>query len=63
MTTPGEGIFAYTMGTVVNLVAEASEGFRFLNWTGDVETIASVIATITTIIVQGNCSIRANFEF
>ena len=63
VTSPGEGIFNYTGGTVVNLVAEASEGFRFVNWSGDVATIADVNATVTTITIQGNYSIRANFEF
>jgi len=34
VTTPGEGIFTYGGGTVVNLMAEADEGYRFVEWTG-----------------------------
>jgi hypothetical protein len=60
--TPGEGAFAYDEGTVVNLVGEAEEGYRFVSWTGDVCDIAIVKAAITTITMQGNYSISANFE-
>jgi hypothetical protein len=35
VTAPGEGTFTYIEGTEVNLVAEAEEGYRFVNWTGD----------------------------
>ena len=63
VTTPGEGLFTYAGGTIVDLVAEASEGFRFSKWTGDVGTIADVNATTTTITMQDDYSIRANFEF
>jgi hypothetical protein len=45
VTTPGQGAFTYGEGTVVNLVAEAEEGYHFVNWTGDVETIADVEST------------------
>ena len=61
VTTPGEGTFTYEGGTVVDLVAEADESYVFDNWTGYVSTIADVNAAITTITINGDYSIRANF--
>jgi len=62
VTTPGEGTFTYDEGTAVNLVAKPDEGYQFVNWTGDVDTIANVNATQTTTTMDGNYSLRANFE-
>ena len=61
VTTPGDGTFAYDEGAIVNLAAEADEGYQFLNWTGDVSTIPAVNATTTTITMNGDYSITANF--
>ena len=61
VTNPGEGTFTYDEGTVVNLVATPGAGYRFVNWTGDVDTIANVNARNTTITMNGDYSIRANF--
>jgi hypothetical protein len=62
VTTPSEGTFSYDAGTTVDLVAEAEEGYRFVKWTGDVGTISDINAAITTITMNGDYSIRANFE-
>jgi hypothetical protein len=62
VTAPGEGTFTYDQGTGVNLVAEAEEGYRFVNWTGDVDAIAHVDAASTNITMNGDYSITANFE-
>lgn len=62
VTTPGQGTFTYDVGRVVNLMATPASGYRFVNWTGNVATIASVNAASTTIAVNGNYSIAANFE-
>jgi hypothetical protein len=59
---PGEGTFTRDGGTVVNLVAHEQVGYGFANWTGDVSTIADVNAASTTITMNGNYSITANFE-
>jgi hypothetical protein len=61
VTTPGEDTFTYDEGTVVNLVAEAEEGYHFVNWTGNVDTIANIGEASTTITMQGDYSITANF--
>jgi len=61
VTTPGEGTFTYAEGGVVNLLAEPEEGYHFVNWTGNVSTIANVNSAITTIITNDSYSIRANF--
>ena len=62
VTEPGEGVFTYDDGTVVDLVAEAEEGYQFVEWTGDVGTIADVEAAATNITMSGNYSIMAEFE-
>jgi len=62
VTAPGEGTSIYDEGDVVNLVAEADEGYSFINWTGDVDTIADVDNAATTITVQHDYSVTANFE-
>jgi PKD repeat protein len=61
VTTPGEGVFAYEEGTVVNLVAAAAKGYRFAKWTGDVMTIGDANAGSTSITIYGDYSISANF--
>jgi len=63
VTTPGEGTFTYWGGTVVNLVAEADEGYCFVNWTGDAYAcnIADINAASTSITINNDYSIIANF--
>jgi len=61
VTTPGEGVFSYDDGTLVDLVAEAEENYRFVEWTGDVGTIADIYDATTTITMDGDYSIIANF--
>jgi hypothetical protein len=61
VTTPGEGVFIYDEGTVVSLVATPDAGYRFDEWTGDVSTIADIYEASTTIVMDGDCNITANF--
>ena len=61
VTEPGEGTFTYNRGAVVNLVAESSEGYGFYKWAGAFSTITDVTAAVTTIIMNGDYSITANF--
>jgi hypothetical protein len=62
VTTPGEGIFTYPAGMTVNLVATPDAGYPFMRWAGDVGTIPDVNAAATTITMNGDYSITANFE-
>jgi len=62
VTTPGEGMFIYDAETVVELVAEPGEHYQFVEWTGDVDTIADVNAAATNITMYDSYSITANFE-
>jgi hypothetical protein len=61
VTTPGEGKFSYVPGTVVYMVASPAVGYRFATWIGDVATIANVYEPGTTITMDGNYSVAANF--
>jgi alpha-tubulin suppressor-like RCC1 family protein len=61
VTNPGEGTFSYDAGTAVDLVAEAEEGYKFVKWTDNVGTIADVNAASTTIIMNDDYSIGADF--
>lgn len=61
--TPGEGrFFIYEEGTVVGLVAEPDNGYEFVRWTGDVDTIANVNASSTTITMNDDYYISAHFR-
>jgi hypothetical protein len=63
VTTPGEGTFTYDEGTVVNLTAEADEGYYFINWTSDADTIDDVDDPTTTVTMDDSYSVTANFGF
>jgi len=61
VTAPGEGTFTYDTGAVVVLVAEPEEGYKFVNWTGDVATVANTTLASTTIMMDDDCAVTANF--
>jgi len=60
--TPGQGTFTYNRGTVVQLVATPEDGYEFHSWTGDIGDIANPNAASTTVTMNGNYAILANFE-
>jgi len=62
VTSPGEGVFRYARGTVVNLVAEPDRGYHFAVWTTNAGTIADIYAATTTMTVDNYCFIKAVFE-
>jgi uncharacterized repeat protein (TIGR02543 family) len=61
VTVPGEGIFSYDKGTMVDLVAEPDENYEFVEWAGGTETIADVNAAETNITMEDYYSVTANF--
>ena len=62
VTQPGEGTFLWADAAVVDLVTQPEAGYTFDKWTGDVGTIANVNSASTTITMNDNYSITANFE-
>ena len=62
VTVPGEGMSTCNEGEVVDLVAEPSEHYQFVEWTGDVDTIADVHDASTNITMNDNYAITANFN-
>jgi hypothetical protein len=61
VTSPGEGTFTYDADTVVDLTAEAEEGYKFLNWTGNTDTVADANVASTTITMEGDYAVAGNF--
>jgi hypothetical protein len=61
VTKPGEGTFIYEGGNIIELIAQPDEGYEFVKWTGDIDTIADVNASQTTITMNSSYSITANF--
>lgn len=62
VTSPGEDVFTYDAGTVVELVAAPDDGYSFQSWTGDIEDIAEPNSASTNITISGDYSITAEFQ-
>ncbi|MFP3898272.1 MAG: CFI-box-CTERM domain-containing protein [Dehalococcoidia bacterium] len=62
VSTPGMGNFTYYAGTVVSLLATPASGYRFLSWTGDVDTIADPYGASTSITMNRDRAIIASFR-
>jgi len=60
--SPSAGQHTYAAGTVVPITATPATGCRFVIWTGSAGTIGNVIAATTTVTVNADYSITANFE-
>jgi hypothetical protein len=54
VTSPGEGLFRYPAGTVLNLVAEADRGYEFGAWLTNADIIADAYNATTTITIDRN---------
>jgi len=61
ITAPATSPTTHNSGAIVTITASPSSGYSFLNWTGDVTTVANVNAASTTITMNGDYSITANF--
>ncbi|MBM3156043.1 MAG: hypothetical protein FJ004_02005 [Chloroflexi bacterium] len=55
---PGQGVYSYRAGTVVELHAEANAGWKFDRWTGKV---ADPFSSTTTITINDSEVVTANF--
>jgi hypothetical protein len=55
---PGQGVYSYRAGTVVELTAEANAGWKFDRWTGNV---VDPFSSTTTIAVNDSEVVTANF--
>jgi len=62
VTSPGKGTYVYDAGAIVDLAVTVASGYEFAGWTGNVDTIADVRATSTTITMNGDYYILANFR-
>ncbi len=59
---PGEGLYAYELGTKVTVRAEADESYRFIGWSGDTGALADPKAASTTVTMDDHYSLEARFE-
>jgi len=62
VSDPGEGSFAYTAGAVVDLDVAADEGWIFSKWLGATAGIADVNQGATTVTMNADYAIIAQFE-
>lgn len=62
VTSPGEGAFSYDAATVVQLVATADNGYRFEEWTGDIQDLTDPDSHNTTVTMRGDYFITASFR-
>ncbi|MHC4501583.1 MAG: right-handed parallel beta-helix repeat-containing protein, partial [Planctomycetota bacterium] len=65
VSEPGEGVLEYGDGTVVPIVAEADPCYGFVEWTGTAVfagKVADPCAAITTVTVDANYTLAANFD-
>ncbi len=65
VTQPGEGVFDYNEGSIVDISAEADVNYFFANWMGtavDAGKVADANSNNTTVIVDGNYTLIANFD-
>ena len=61
ITAPVSSPQTYDAGTVVTITASPSAGYSFDGWTGDTGSIANTSSASTTITMDGNYTIQANF--
>ncbi len=62
VTAPATSPTTHNYGAVVTITASPNTGYHFVNWSGDVSTVADVDAASTTITMNGDYTVTANFE-
>ena len=61
IVSPGAGAHFYDAGEIVVLVAVPHPGYRFVKWTGKVDTVDNRFMATTTITMELDYTITANF--
>ena len=61
ITAPATSPATYDYGEAATITASPNAGYHFVNWTGDVSTVANVDAASTTVTMNSNYTIAANF--
>ncbi|RJQ36456.1 MAG: hypothetical protein C4555_07455, partial [Dehalococcoidia bacterium] len=60
--TPSVGTHTYPVGASANVTAIPAINWAFVNWTGDISTVADVNSANTTITMNDDYTITANFN-
>ena len=60
---PGEGTYWYDEGVLAKLEAEASEGYAFDRWEGDIYAVGDITAAETSILMDENYEVNAIFRW
>jgi uncharacterized repeat protein (TIGR02543 family) len=61
ITAPANSPTTHNYGDSITITALANTGYHFVNWTGDITTVASATTASTTVTMNGDYSITANF--
>ena len=64
VTTPGEGSFQYTQGTLADINATPDINYHFVDWTGtavDAGKVANPSSAETTVTMNNDYTVQANF--
>ncbi|UCG54561.1 MAG: hypothetical protein JSV32_08305 [Dehalococcoidia bacterium] len=56
------GADTYDENTVVSISASPDEGWEFLEWSGDIDTLGERLSSSTTIVMDGDYTITARFR-
>lgn len=62
VASPGEGSFLHAWDDLVSLAAQAEPGYEFVKWYGDVATVVDTTASSTTMTMNGDFAIMAEFQ-
>jgi internalin A len=65
VTNPGEGTFHYANNTTIQVAITADPNYHFIYWTGtavDANKVADINIPETTVVVDSNYTLVANFE-
>ena len=56
------GYGTYDEGTVASIRASADAKWEFVEWTGDIDTVSNYLSSGTTVLIDGDYMITANFS-